>query len=171
MMQIFLVAIYLIAIVAANLSVATFGPDVVIVNAFVLIGLDLTTRDRLHELWHHRGLIWKMGALIAAGSAISYLLNAGAGRIALASFLAFALAAVMDTVVFSWLKRKGWLVRSNLSNVASAAVDSILFPTIAFGSILPLIVLGQFIAKVAGGFLWSLVLGWTKQVRQQEKVA
>jgi uncharacterized PurR-regulated membrane protein YhhQ (DUF165 family) len=118
MQQIILIALYLVAIVAANLSVATFGPDVVILNAFVLIGLDLSCRDRLHELWHNKGLAWKMGAFIATGSAISYLLNAGAGRIALASFAAFALAAVVDTLVFSWLRGKGWLVRSNGSNVA-----------------------------------------------------
>ena len=30
--------------------------------------------------------------------------------------------------------------------------------TIAFGSFLPLIVLGQFAAKVGGGFVWSLFL-------------
>ena len=40
----------------------------------------------------------------------------------------------------------------------TTAVDSILFPTIAFGSFLPLIVLGQFAAKVGGGFVWSLLL-------------
>jgi uncharacterized membrane protein (DUF441 family) len=157
----------LIAIVAANLSVATFGPDVVILNAFVLIALDLTTRDRLHELWHNQGLAWKMGALIATGSAISYLLNAGAGRIALASLIAFALAAVVDTVVFSWLKRRGWLVRSNASNVASAAVDSLLFPVLAFGAFLPWIILGQFLAKCAGGFLWSVVLGAARQAKSR----
>jgi uncharacterized membrane protein (DUF441 family) len=167
MIQIFLVSLYLIAIVAANLSVATFGPDVVILNAFVLIALDLTTRDRLHELWHNKGLIWKMGALIATGSAISYLLNAGAGRIALASLAAFALASVVDTVVFSWLRRKGWLVRSNASNVASAAVDSCIFPVLAFGAFLPWIILGQFAAKVLGGFIWSVVLGATRQVKSK----
>jgi uncharacterized PurR-regulated membrane protein YhhQ (DUF165 family) len=165
MMQVFLVTIYLIAIVIANLSVATFGPDVVIMNSFLLIGLDLTCRDRLHELWHNRGLVWKMGALIAAGSVISYLLNASAGRIALASLVAFALAAVVDTVVFSWLRGSKWLVRSNASNVASAAVDSILFPVLAFGAFLPWIILGQFIAKVAGGFIWSVVLGATRQAK------
>jgi hypothetical protein len=167
MMQTFLVTLYLVAIVAANLSVATFGPDAVIANAFVLIGLDLTTRDLLHEAWHRQGLIWKMGGLIAAGSAISYLLNAGAGQIALASFAAFALAAVMDTVVFGRLWRKKWLVRSNVSNVASAAVDSVVFPVLAFGAFLPWIILGQFLAKATGGFLWSLVLNWTRQTRSK----
>src|SRR5437868_6983528 len=125
-MQIFLITLYLGAIVTANLSVATFGPDAVILNSFLLIALDLTTRDRLHEMWHRRGLVWKMGVLIASGSILSFALNAGAGQIALASFLAFAGAALVDTFVFSRLWRKKWLVRSNLSNVASAAVDSLL---------------------------------------------
>jgi hypothetical protein len=167
MQQFILIALYLGAIVTANLSVATFGPDVVILNAFLLIGLDLSCRDRLHELWHNKGLIWKMGALIATGSAISYLLNAGAGRIALASFAAFALAAVVDTLVFSWLRGKGWLVRSNGSNVASAAIDSVVFPVLAFGAFLPWIILGQFAAKVLGGFIWSVVLGATRQVKSK----
>jgi hypothetical protein len=167
MQQIILIALYLGVIVTANLSVATFGPDAVIVNAFVLISCDLVARDRLHELWHNKGLIWKMGALIATGSAISYLLNAGAGRIALASFAAFALASVVDTLVFSWLRGKGWLVRSNSSNVASAAIDSVVFPVLAFGAFLPWIILGQFAAKVLGGFIWSVVLGATRQAKSK----
>ena len=39
-----------------------------------------------------------------------------------------------------------------------AAVDSILFPTIAFGSFLPTIIALQFAAKVAGGALWSIAV-------------
>jgi len=49
-------------------------------------------------------------------------------------------------------------VRVNGSNVVSAAVDSVVFPTLAFGSFLPWVILGQFLAKVAGGAVWSLIL-------------
>ena len=45
------VALYLAAIVAANLLVATYGPAVAVLNAFWLIGLDLSLRDRLHDRW------------------------------------------------------------------------------------------------------------------------
>ena len=41
---------------------------------------------------------------------------------------------------------------------AGAAVDSVVFPALAFGAMLPLIVVGQFGAKVLGGAAWSLVL-------------
>ncbi|HEX6384492.1 MAG TPA: VUT family protein, partial [Anaerolineae bacterium] len=52
-----------------------------------------------------------------------------------------------------WLRIKG-------SNVPSALVDSLIFPTLAFGSFLWPIVLGQFAAKTLGGFVWSLVFRW-----------
>ncbi len=169
------VAIYLAAIVVANLTVAAFGPSVTIINAFWLIGLDLTVRDRLHDGWEGRGLRWRMAALIGAGGLISYVLNANAGQIAIASTVAFTLAATADGIVYWALGRRtvwndgwpnhGWvapfshLERVNGSNIAGAAVDSILFPLIAFGPFpgLWIIVLGQFAAKVGGGFLWSIV--------------
>lgn len=160
------VAMYLAAIVAANLTVAMWGPSMTIVNAFLFIGLDLTSRDKLHDAWNGNGLVWKMGALIAAGSLLSYLLNQAAAQIALASFVAFACAAVVDTVAYHLLRRRVWWQRVNGSNVVSAAVDSLLFPTIAFGALLPVIVLGQFVAKVAGGAAWSWILGYVRNGKQ-----
>lgn len=154
-----LIGIYLAAIVAANLAVATFGPSITVVCAFLFIALDLTARDRLHEAWHGRGLVWKMGALIGAGSLLSYLLNASAGPIALASFVAFAAAGAADALVYAGLRDRAYLVKVNGSNVVSAAVDSVVFPALAFG--LPLlwpIVVGQFVAKTLGGALWAVVL-------------
>lgn len=158
--QVFFVLLYLAAIVAANLLVAWLGPGATIANAFLFIGLDLTARDRLHEAWHKSGLVWKMGLLIATGSILSWLLNHSAGQIALASFVAFALAAITDTIAYSLAMRRGWswMRRSNGSNLASAAVDSLVFPTLAFGSIMPWVTLGQFAAKVFGGALWSVIL-------------
>ena len=155
-----MVVLYLGAIVAANLLVARFGPSVTVLNAFLFIGLDLTSRDALHDRWHGRGLRWKMTLLVASGSVLSWGLNYDAGRIALASFVAFAAAGVVDVVVYEWATRRGAgrMRRINESNVAAASVDSVLFPTIAFGEFLPLIVLGQFAAKVFGGAVWAWVL-------------
>ena len=153
-----LITAYLFAIVAANLSIAAWGPSMAIVNAFVFIALDLTTRDALHDAWRGRGLAWKMGALIAAGSLLSYALNASSGRIALASFVAFAVSACLDALVYWRLAARPQLVKMNGSNLVGAAADSLLFPTLAFGVFLPWVILGQFVAKVAGGALWALVL-------------
>ena len=153
------VILYLGAIVGANLIVTQFGPSASIVTAFLFIGLDLTSRDKLHQQWHGNGLVWKMAALVAAGSALSYILNRDAAQIAIASTLAFAAAAIVDTIVFHLLRHRPQWQRINGSNVPAALVDSIIFPTVAFGVWMPVIILGQFAAKVGGGFVWSLVLG------------
>jgi len=148
-------AIYIAALVVANLLVAWLGPWFSPINAFVLIGLDLSLRDKLHEEWKNDKLVLKMGGLIAVASGVSYLLNPAAGAIALASFLAFALAMSADTIAYHFLRDKPWMIRSNGSNVAGAGVDSITFPTIAFGGLMPEIVALQFISKICGGAIWS----------------
>lgn len=154
----FAVLIYCAAMVGANLSVATFGPWVSPINAFLLIGLDLSLRDHLHERWKGDRLWPRMLALIVVAGAISYVLNPAAGKIAIASVAAFVCAGVIDAIVYHLLRDRPYLQRSNGSNAAAAAVDSLVFPTLAFGGFMPHIVALQFAAKVAGGFLWSLVL-------------
>lgn len=159
-----LVSLYLSAIIAANLTVAWFGPAVVIVNAFVLISADLTARDRLHEAWHGARLRRNMALLIASGSILSAALDWQALPVAAASFVAFALSETSDTLVYSRLERRGWLIKTNGSNLVSAAVDSVVFLSLlaAFGglpwALVPPLALGQWGAKTAGGALWSLAL-------------
>lgn len=147
------IAAYAAAMTIANLSVATFGPSVTPINAFVLIGLDLALRDWLHV----RLKVWQMGLLIAATGALTYVLNPAAGQIAIASACAFTAAALGDWGAFARL-RGSWMFRANGSNVVGAAVDSLLFPTIAFGALMPHIVAMQFVAKVAGGAVWAWLL-------------
>ena len=99
-----------------------------------------------------------MLALICGGSVISIVLNWDALPIALASATAFLAAGVGDALVYAGLRNKRFMIRANGSNVAGSTIDSIVFPTLAFGVFMPEIVLGQFVAKFVGGFLWSLVL-------------
>lgn len=152
------VALYLAAIVAANLAVARFGPSASVLIAFVFVAFDFVTRDALHDLWRGRRLWPRMLALIAAGGAISYLVNRDAGQIAVASTVAFVLASLADAAVYAAVNSRPFLARSSASNVAGAAVDSLVFPTLAFGALLPVIVLGQFMAKVLGGIVWGVIL-------------
>lgn len=147
------VALYAATMTLANLSVATWGPWVSPINAFIFIGLDLSLRDWLHV----RLKTWHMGALIVSASLLTYALNPSAGKIATASACAFLLSSIVDWAVFSRL-RGSWLARSNWSNVAGAAVDSLVFPTLAFGALMPGIVALQFAAKVAGGAVWAIAI-------------
>ena len=128
------------------------------VVAFVLIGLDLTLRDRLHDQWHGRHLWPRMLALIATAGLLSYVLNPTSGPIAVASVVAFGLASLADAAAYQLLAGRAWAVRANGSNVVGAAVDSIVFPLMAFGAVLPSIVLVQWLAKVVGGMFWALVI-------------
>lgn len=138
---------------AANLLIAEFGVWMSPINSFFLIGLTLVLRDWLHV----RMKAWQMASLITASGAITYLLNPAAAQIAIASSVAFTLAALVDWIIF--VKAKGtWFRRCNVSNVAGAAVDSVAFPTIAFGVLMPDIVLAQFAAKITGGYIWSIAL-------------
>ena len=155
-----LVAAYLAAIVAANLITTEWGPEASIYNAFLLIGLDLSTRDALHDAWG-RDRIRNSLLLVLAGGALSYLVNADAAKVALASCVAFVAAFTVDTVLYEALRRREWLERANVSNIAAAAVDSLVFPTIAFGGLLWSVTFAQFSAKVAGGFIFALLLTYT----------
>lgn len=158
-----LVSAYLAAIVAANLSIAHWGPEAAVYNAFLFIGLDLTTRDKLHDLWRGR-LIRNMALLIAAGSALSYVLGRAlgsgpfVGRIALASMIAFGAAAIADSLLYHVLRDRPWYERANQSNIAGAAVDSLVFVALwPFGFAFTY-AFTLFAAKVAGGVVWSFVL-------------
>lgn len=163
-----LVVVYLAAIIAANLIIGLVGPAAVIPVGLALIGLDLVARDKLHDRLAARGrraLVAGMGALIAAGGAISYgiALATGdgplVGRIALASCAAFTLATVIDAVVYHRLAQARPFVRSSVSNVPAAAADSYLFLALAFPGPAPLLlVAGQFAAKAIGGLAWAAVL-------------
>lgn len=153
-----LALIYIAAICAANFSVHLFGPVVTPINAFLFIGLDFVIRDKLHE---RIGML-KMFGLIAVAGAVSFAVNPATNMIAVASVVAFALAATADATVYQALIKRPWMVKSNGSNIASSAVDSVVFPLIAFGAFMPWVVVGQFVAKVFGGAIWSWLLRGVK---------
>ena len=66
-----MIALYLLAVVIANLVVAHYGQPALPFTAFLLVPLDLVTRDVLHHEWKHDRLWPKMTALIAAGSLLA----------------------------------------------------------------------------------------------------
>lgn len=151
--MIYAITIYMMAMTAANLTISAFGPWFSPINSFLFIGLDLALRDWLHT----KIKSWQIGLLIVSSGLVTYTLNPSAGAIAVASAVSFTAASVIDWSVFSSVAGS-WLKRSNASNISGAAVDSILFPTIAFGVLMPHIIAIQFAAKVSGGFLWSVAI-------------
>ena len=152
------VIIYISAICTANILVSEFGPVVTPLNAFVLIALDMTLRDKLHDMWVGKNITLRMSWLILTAGIISYIINPETGVIAIASVSAFTLSAATDSFVYQMAISRRWLVKSNASNVAGAAVDSLVFPLVAFGSFMPMVILAQFTAKTIGGIAWSIII-------------
>lgn len=163
---------YLVAIIAANLTTAHFGPEWSILNAALLVGLVLTTRDRLTDVWGQNRLR-NMALLILGGSALSYLAAVTltpdstpsdvVAKIALASCVAFAVSESFDWVTYHALRRRPWLERSTSSNVVGASLDSVLFVSIAFGFDI-YIIAAQIGAKVFGGYCWALLMRHRREV-------
>ncbi|HEY0970025.1 MAG TPA: VUT family protein [Gemmatimonadales bacterium] len=156
---------YLGSVVAANLLTAIFGKIGSIVTAFALIGATITLRDRLHDRWEGRGLTWRLGALILTGGVLSWLVNRDAAVIAMASMTAFVASETTDTIVYQLLRHLPWLRRVNGSNLASSAVDSLVFPTLAFGGFDAVQTTAEFVAKVLGGAAWAVGMLWWKKAR------
>lgn len=153
-----MVYIYIVSLTLANLLVAWLGPWFSPINAFVLIGLDLVLRDKLHDRWQGNHLALRMFGIIATAGVVSWVINKDAGMIAIASVVSFMVAMTVDALIYQKLKNRPWFQRANGSNIGGAATDSVLFPTIAFGSLMFEIIALQFFAKVAGGFVWSLII-------------
>ena len=151
-----LVLLFLGAIVLANVLAAHFGPTETIYNAFFLIALDLVTRDKLADFWGVSR--WrKQALLIVAGGLLSYLATSSTSTIAIASAVSFACAETGEATLYWFVRKRPWLERANISAWLGAAIDSVIFPTLAFGFIWT-ISFGQFIAKVAGAAIWSVAI-------------
>ena len=95
--------------------------------------------------------------MIATSAAISYLLNPASGQVALAGLMAFSASTLADWWLFSSLN--GTWFRKCLGGLTlGSAIDSFLFPTLAFGEFLAEIVALQFLAKFLGGIMWAYIL-------------
>jgi uncharacterized PurR-regulated membrane protein YhhQ (DUF165 family) len=101
-------------------------------------GLGFILRDVLHELG---GRVWVVGAILA-GAVLSFLLGADAAipgghvTIAAASAAAFLIAELCDFAVYAPLRERGAIAAAvGLSQVVAAALDSVLFLWLAFGSL------------------------------------
>lgn len=167
LIEVALVAAFVLAMAGANLAIALIGPWLLPVTAFLSVGIVLVSRDYLHDVWLDRwgGGFWpRMIAMIAAAGVIAFAVDQSAARIAIASVAALTGSALVETAVFQTVVQRKWMARSNISNGAGALADSLIFPVIAFGfgfEGLALLVLSQTAAKAAGGLFWSSVARFT----------
>ena len=120
---------------------------------FFLISFDLTVRDYFHITMRKRDMFFVI--LIAGLSSV--LINYNSFYIALASTSAFLSAALVDYVLFA-VSPGNFIVRSNVSNILSAIIDSLVFSVIAYGDMGGNIFFIMVAAKLVGGFVYSILL-------------
>jgi len=120
-------------VLAANFALTTWG--IVPVGfgfaapaAVFFAGLAFTLRDLLHDAGGRR---WVIGA-IAVGGVLSWQLDP---VFAVASATAFTVSELVDYSIYAPLRRKTWLVAIVVSNIGGLTVDSVLFLSMAFGSL------------------------------------
>lgn len=128
-----LIAVYLLAIVVANLIVAEFGQKALVITAIMMIPLDMLIRDVLHHRWAGSNLWARMTTLVLSGSLCTILANTAAIRVVIASATAFFISGMIDAAMYQVLKRYTRAFRMNASNLVCASADSLIFPMIAFG--------------------------------------
>lgn len=90
-------------------------------------------------------------------------------RITAASWVAFLICQNLDAYVFDWLKKryeKNILLRSVTSDVLDLTLDSVIFITLAFGGVMPIIplIIGQIVSKNIIGLLDTPWFIWYKRL-------
>lgn len=120
-------------------------PGLMAPSGVLMIGVAMVLRDFLRERIGLAGVL----ALVLVGALLSLAL--APQQLALASLAAFAIAEAADTAVYEPLRRRGLAVAVLASGMAGALVDSVLFLSLAFGSLdfLPGQVVGKLWASVA----------------------
>jgi uncharacterized PurR-regulated membrane protein YhhQ (DUF165 family) len=127
------IACYVACVVLANLAIILFGPVPVgfglIAPAGVFFaGLAFSARDWVQERAGSRAVVVAIlvGALLSAGLS---------PRLALASGIAFLVSEFADFAVYTPLRRRSVWWAIALSNTVGLVVDSVLFLSLAFGSL------------------------------------
>jgi len=155
------VSIYIGAIVLANYLITKYGQIALPFVAFAIIPFDLIARDLMQDRWQNEPtyvLRWRMLILILCGGLISIWTGTGSVRVNIASWLAFTVAGIIDALTYQWMIRYGRVFRINAATLTGAISDSVIFVTIAFSEVIWSLVGLQIGMKVAGGFVWSLLL-------------
>ncbi|WP_031250082.1 VUT family protein [Mesorhizobium sp. LNHC221B00] len=115
------------------------APGIVAPSGVLAIGAALVLRDLVQR---RLGLIWSFAA-IAVGAVLSAFFAPPA--LVIASTVAFALSETADLLVYTPLQRRGLVLAATASSVVGLIIDSIVFLTLAFGSLdlLPGQILGK----------------------------
>lgn len=154
-------AAYLLTIVAANWAVQHFGVipvgfGYVAPAGVYAVSAALVLRDGVQYTLGRVAVVTAMLAGVALSVAVA------SPHLALASGAAFAFSEALDFALFTWIAPR-WALAVFAGGMAGAVVDSLIFLSIAFGSLafLP----GQIIGKSYGIIAAAVVIAWRRRRR------
>lgn len=150
-----LFALFILNIFFANWLIGNIGtscypclipvwPGIMAPSGVLAIGMGFTLRDILQR---RLGATWVMAAIIL-GAALSAFLSPA---LALASGTAFLLSELADLVIYTPVQKKNFIAAVAISNIAGLVVDSVVFLSLAFGSL-------EFLPGQVLGKLWMTLL-------------
>lgn len=153
-----LLGLYVATVFAANWAIAAFGivlvwplPPLLAPAGVFFVGLAFPLRDFIQRV---KGRAWSVGAILV-GAGLSYVVSP---RLAVASGVTFLVSELCDFAVYTPLARRFALAVA-VSSVTALIVDSVLFLSLAFGSLefLP----GQVVGKAESLVVVLLLMaGW-----------
>ena len=120
-------------------------PGVAAPSGVLAIGAALVFRDLVQR---RLGLAWSLGA-IAVAAALSWLISPPA--LVIASVAAFIFSETVDTLVFTPLQKRGLVLAVLASGLVSIVVDSVIFLSLAFGSL-------DFLGGQIIGKMWAILV-------------
>ena len=169
------IACELIANVTAVKPVLLGSLGIVVPAGVFIYALTFTLLDVIHERLGKRGarqvigtafcanlllatyawltVSWPAPAFFDGQASVARVLGA-TPRIVAASLIAYLVASLIDAEIFAWWRARvggyRW-ARVLVSNAVSTAVDSLVFVTLAFAGVLPILplVVGQYVVKMA----------------------
>ena len=121
------------------------APGLLAPSGVLTVGAALVLRDAVQRCL---GLAWGLAA-IAIGTALSGAVAPAA--LVLASGCAFALSELADFAVYTPLQRRRLTLAVVASSTVGLVVDSVVFLTLAFGSL-------EFLAGQVVGKLWAVLI-------------
>lgn len=146
--------IYIVAVLLANYTATWFIPLPLFGQVAVgtlIFGVTFDQRDRLH---HYRGrkAVYLTIGITAFLTTLESLFLAVPSRVILASIVAILLAEAADTEIYQKLLERPWIERVARTNAISIPLDSLIFNSIAFAGVFPLIelisiIFGEIVVK------------------------
>jgi uncharacterized PurR-regulated membrane protein YhhQ (DUF165 family) len=149
--------IYVGCVIGANWAIATFGVVPVGLGLFApagvwFAGASFTARDMVQRHGGRKLVLLAVVVGAVLSFALSYITpndmlpsNVSAFRLSFGSGLAFLVSEFLDFAVYTPIHKRSWILAVVVSNTVGAAVDSLLFLLIVFGSLD--FFAGQFVGK------------------------